>query len=65
MTLTGTDFALAPYGAVHLGLIGAYQLRNALLAVTAVESLEAKGWRIDAKAIGTGLARPGGLVGWS
>lgn len=57
VTLTGTDFALAPYGAVHLGLIGAYQLRNALLAVTAAESLEAKGWRIDAKAIGTGLAR--------
>ena len=57
VTLAGTDVALAPYGTLHLGLIGTYQLRNALLAVTAAEALAARGWEIDERAIRTGLAR--------
>ncbi len=57
VTLTGTELELAPYGALHLGLIGVYQTRNALLAVTAAEVLGSKGWAVDETAIRHGLAR--------
>ena len=56
ITLVGTDFQLSPYGRLHLGLIGRYQLRNALLAVTAAEALREKGWAIDGDVIRAGLA---------
>ena len=55
-TLAGTDFRLAPYGPLHLSLIGGYQLRNALLAVTAAEVLRDRGWAIDEAAVRAGLA---------
>lgn len=56
VTLSGTEFELAPYGQLRLGLIGDYQLRNALLAVTAAEILRDKGWAIDEAAVRAGLA---------
>ena len=56
VTLSGTEFELAPYGPLRLGLIGAYQLQNALLAVTAAEALERQGCAIGREAIRTGLA---------
>ena len=56
VTLAGTDVRLAPYGPLHLSLIGGYQLRNALLAVTAAEVLRDRGWAIDEAAVRAGLA---------
>lgn len=56
VSLSGTEFELTPYGPLRLGLIGAYQLQNALLAVTAAEALRDKGWAIGEEAIRTGLA---------
>ncbi len=53
--LDGCRFALEPYGAIRLPLLGAYQPNNALLAVTAVEALRKKGWRISRQAIVEGL----------
>ncbi len=55
VSLEGCRFTLEPYGAVRLPLIGAYQPQNALLAVTAVETLRKKGWRIPDCAIVEGL----------
>lgn len=53
--LEGCHFWLAPYGEIHLPLIGAYQAGNALLAVTAVEAMSKRGWNIPAEAICHGL----------
>ena len=53
--LEGCRFTLAPYGEIHLPLVGTYQPYNALLAVTAVEALRKKGWRIPDKAVVSGL----------
>ncbi len=55
-TLEGNDFTLAPYGALHIPLAGAYQVKNAALAVLACEKLAEKGWRIGEKEIRAGLA---------
>lgn len=55
-TLEGNGFTLAPYGALHIPLAGAYQVNNAALAVMACEKLAEKGWRIGEKEIREGLA---------
>jgi dihydrofolate synthase/folylpolyglutamate synthase len=55
--LTGNDFTCAPYGQLHLPLAGAYQPRNALLAITALEVLMDRGWRIPREAVIRGLAK--------
>ena len=57
ISLEGTAFELAPYGPLRLTLIGRYQLRNAVLAVTAAETLRDKGWAVDGRAVREGLAR--------
>lgn len=57
VTLAGTEFELRPYGPLRLSLIGTYQLRNALLAVTTAEALRDKGWAIDDQALRQGLAQ--------
>ena len=57
VTLAGTEWELSPYGTLRLGLIGTYQLRNALLAVTAAETLRNKGWAISDQALAQGLAQ--------
>lgn len=57
ISLEGTAFELAPYGPLRLALIGRYQLRNAVLAVTAAETLRDKGWAVDGRAVREGLAR--------
>jgi dihydrofolate synthase/folylpolyglutamate synthase len=53
--LEGCRFRLTPYGEIHLPLIGAYQAGNALLAVTAAEALNTRGWNISDQAIRRGL----------
>lgn len=54
--LGGNVFSCAPYGELRLPLIGRYQLKNACTAITALEVLREKGWRITEDAIRRGLA---------
>ena len=49
-------FSCAPYGEIHLPLIGRYQLKNACTAITALEALREKGWQITDENIRQGLA---------
>lgn len=54
--LEGARFDFAPYGDLDLPLAGAYQLKNAAAAITALEVLREKGWRISEEALRRGLA---------
>lgn len=54
--LDGTDLEFAPYGALHVPLVGLYQTKNAAVAVTTVEVLEKRGWEISRRALEQGLA---------
>jgi len=56
LTLEGANFDLAPYRALSIPLAGAYQVRNAAVAVTALETLRENGWAISEEAIRRGLA---------
>ena len=56
LSLEGAEFALAPYGLLHIPLAGAYQVRNAATAITALEALEEQGWTISPQAMQAGLA---------
>ena len=49
-------FSCTPYGELHLPLIGRYQLKNACVAITALEALREKGWKISDEDIRRGLA---------
>ncbi len=55
--LEGAVFDFAPYGDLRLPLAGAYQVKNAAVAVTALELLRQKGWAADGDSIRRGLAR--------
>ncbi|MCI2055664.1 MAG: bifunctional folylpolyglutamate synthase/dihydrofolate synthase [Oscillibacter sp.] len=52
----GCRFNFFPWENLFLPLGGAYQPKNAATALTAVEVLRAKGWRISDDAVRTGLA---------
>ena len=54
--LDGTDLEFAPYGALHVPLVGLYQAKNAAVAITTVEVLEKQGWEISRRALEQGLA---------
>lgn len=54
--LTENVFICEPYGELHLSLLGQYQLRNACLAVTALEALRRRGWEIGTDALRRGFA---------
>lgn len=54
--LDGTDLEFAPYGALHVPLVGLYQAKNAAVAVTTVEVLEKRDWEISRRALEQGLA---------
>lgn len=54
--LDGTDLEFAPYGVLHVPLVGLYQAKNAAVAVTTVEVLEKRGWEISRRALEQGLA---------
>lgn len=58
--LAGTAFDFAPYRALRLPLAGDYQCRNAAVAITALETMRRKGWRISEEALRQGL----GQVQW-
>jgi len=55
-SLEGIQFELEPYGKIELQLIGAYQPKNATVAVTALEILREKGFCIKDDDITAGLA---------
>ncbi|MFI3168698.1 MAG: folylpolyglutamate synthase/dihydrofolate synthase family protein [Faecalibacterium sp.] len=55
-TLTGTTFDYAGLVDLQIPLLGQYQPRNAALAITALQILVQKGWRISEEALREGLA---------
>ena len=57
LDLAGGSFDMRPYRGLRVSLAGAYQVRNAAVAVTALERLAEKGWHIPEEAITRGLAR--------
>lgn len=54
--LEGAAFDFAPWEGLTLPLAGTYQAENAALALTALEALGEKGWRIPEDAVRRGLA---------
>lgn len=54
--LEGAVFDCAPYGRLTLPLAGAYQVKNAMVAITAAETLAQRGWGIPPEALRRGLA---------
>lgn len=56
-SLSGTVFDFGGLKNLHLPLIGTYQAKNAALAVTALDALRDKGWRISDGDIAAGLAQ--------
>ncbi len=62
LTIHGFDlntacFDFKPYKNIKLPLVGTYQPKNAALAITALEVLRAKGWKISDADIMTGLSQ--------
>lgn len=55
-SLDGVKFVMEPYGEILLPLLGTYQPRNAAVAVTALELLREKGYKISDGDIIAGLA---------
>ena len=56
LTLDGINLRLQPYGEIKFPLIGAYQPYNAALAVTALEILRSKGFKITDSDIMSGIS---------
>ena len=52
-----TDSEIASMEPLRLGLLGEYQLHNAVTALTIVEALRGRGWKIGQEAVSRGLAR--------
>lgn len=55
LSLEGTVLDCAPYGQLTLPLTGAYQVQNAVVAITAAEVLSQRGWDIPPEAVRRGL----------
>ena len=55
-SLSELRFDFSPYGELVCGLVGGYQTHNAAVAVTAIELMRLKGWKIPDCALKTGLA---------
>lgn len=56
LDLGGAAFDFAPWANLTLPLAGTYQPENAALALTALEALREKGWRVPEEAVRRGLA---------
>ena len=54
-SLSALSFDCVPYGAMECGLVGTYQAKNAAVAITALELLKQKGWKITTQHIKDGL----------
>ena len=55
--LDGARFSFGTRKDLSIPLVGAYQVRNAALAITALEILREKGWNISEEVLRTGLAQ--------
>ena len=55
-SIEGTRFGFSPYGAISIPLAGSYQPKNAALAITALEVLRGKGYRISDDDVISGLS---------
>ena len=55
-SLEGTTFSFAPFGELHLSMLGMYQLHNAANVLTAIALLRDKGYVIPDEAVRQGLA---------
>lgn len=55
--LEGSRFRVDGCGTIALPLLGVYQSRNALTAITVLETLAERGWRISAEDIRIGLSK--------
>jgi dihydrofolate synthase/folylpolyglutamate synthase len=55
-SLEKIELDVEPYGILTLPLVGAYQPRNALTAITALEKLREKGYKISDENIAAGIA---------
>jgi len=55
-SLDGQVFDFGAYRSLHLPLLGAHQLRNAAVALTTVDILRQRGWRISDDAVRRGLS---------
>lgn len=55
-SLKGQSFTYGPWENLHIPLVGAYQLRNAAVALETVGVLRQKGWRISDAQTRTGLS---------
>ena len=56
LSLDGARFDFAPWRDLALPLAGAYQVRNAATALTSLEVLAERGWRVPEAAVRRGLA---------
>jgi len=56
-TLDGINLNIKPYGEILLPLVGAYQPYNAMLAITALEILRDKGYKISNDSIIDGIKK--------
>ena len=56
LSLDGACFDFTPWEGLEIPLAGAYQAENAALALTALERLREKGWRIPEEAVRRGFA---------
>lgn len=54
--LEGSRFSFSPYTDLWISLAGSYQAENAATAITTLEALGRKGWRISSEALRKGLA---------
>ena len=55
-SLDGQVFDFGAYRSLHLPLLGTHQLRNAAVALTTVDILRQRGWRISDDSVRQGLA---------
>ena len=53
--LTGQNFSFSGWKNLCISLVGAYQMKNAAVALTAIEALRRKGWEISENAVREGL----------
>ena len=62
-SLEGTTFSFAPFGELHLSMLGMYQLHNAANVLTAIALLRDMEYVIPDEAVRQGLQVPGGRRG--
>ena len=56
VSLDDLSFDCEPYGQLHCSLVGSYQTKNVVVAITALEILREKGWRISDQNLKDGLS---------